>query len=313
MSQQSQYKHSIEIVEKIGRILGNFPGFRSLHADGRFYQGVFTATENAKDFSRAVFLNGDDIPVTIRFSKGGGDPYAHFSSTVGMAVRFYLPTGGVSNIVMLSQKLFIANTVEQFLGLLEAGLPLIEGGPVNKEGLQAFLATNPNSLKVFQMRAASPAPISFAHTEFNSIHAFHYVNAEEQVTNVRCHWMPVAGVQGQPADALTAQPADILYTELEQRLQRGPVAFDFVLELAEPGDPLNDATALWPSERKRVSIGRLQITDTISEEQLHDRIMNHDPTMLTDGIEPTDDPILQIRRGVYEVSAAKRSGGWKKV
>jgi len=37
--------------------------------------------------------------------------------------------------------------------------------------------------------------------------------------------------------------------------------------------------------------------------------MNHDPTMLVDGIEATDDPILQIRRGVYELSAAQRSGG----
>jgi len=32
--------------------------------------------------------------------------------------------------------------------------------------------------------------------------------------------------------------------------------------------------------------------------------------VLTDGIEATDDPILQLRRGIYEVSAATRTGGW---
>ena len=53
-------------------------------------------------------MQGDEIPVTVHLSKGGGDPFAHFSSTVGMATRFYLPDGCVTNLVMLSQKLFIA-------------------------------------------------------------------------------------------------------------------------------------------------------------------------------------------------------------
>jgi catalase len=39
--------------------------------------------------------------------------------------------------------------------------------------------------------------------------------------------------------------------------------------------------------------------------------MLHDPTRVTDGIETSDDPILQARRGVYEASVAHRTGGWK--
>lgn len=311
MSQNSQYQHSIEIVEKIGKILGFFPGYRSLHADGRFFKGTFQANETAKKYTRALHLQGEEIPVTVRFSKGGGDPYAHFSATVGMATRFYLPKGMVTNLVMLSQKLFVANTIEQFMGLLEAGLPKQAGGPVNKEGLQQFLAKNPNSAMVFRMRAESLAPVSFAHTEFNSVHAFLYRNAAGEVTPARCHWVPVAGVKGQPLADLSAMAADTLYTELSGRLQREKVAFDLVLELAQPGDPLNDATALWPDDRQRVAIGRLSISSTANEGELLDKVMNHDPSQLTDGIDPTDDPILQLRRGVYEVSAALRSGGWQ--
>ncbi len=307
MNQQSQYNHSGEIVQKIGKILGFFPGFRSLHADGRFYRGVFRANETAGSYTRAVHLQGDEVPVTVRFSKGGGDPYAHFSSTVGMATRFYLPDGRVTNLVMLSQKLFIANTVEQFMGLLEAGLPAEPGGPINKAGLQAFLAVNPNSARVFKMRAESLAPVSFAHTEFNGVHALLYRNAADEVTPVRCHWVPVAGILGQPVEELGQEAVDILYNELDGRLQREKVEFDLVLELAEPGDPLNDATALWPEERKRIAIGRLTLTGALKEEELADKVMNHDPTALTDGIDPTDDPIMQVRRGVYEVSAAQRS------
>ncbi|WP_343673535.1 catalase family peroxidase [Chitinophaga sp.] len=309
--QQSQYKHTTEIVTKIRQILGNFPGYRALHADGRFYEGTFRANENAKKYSRAIHLQGDEIPVTVRFSKGGGDPFAHFSATVGMATRFYLPDGRVTNLVMLSQQLFVANTVEQFLELLEAGSPVTPGGPVNKAGLEQFLAANPNSMQVFKMRAASPAPVSFAHTVFNSVHAFLFTNAKDEVTPVRCHWQPVAGVQGQPVENLSQEQTDILFQELDTRLTQTAVAFDLVLELAAPEDPLNDATALWPADREHVTIGRLTLTAPIDEAVLKDKVMNHDPTALTDGIEPTDDPILQIRRGVYEVSAAQRTGGWK--
>lgn len=310
MTTASQYRRADSIVENIHTVLGAHPGYRALHADGRMYRGSFRANEAAPTYTRAVHLQGDTIPVTVRFSKGGGDPFAHFSNTVGMATRFYLPDGRVTNLVMLSQKLFIANTVEQFVGLLEAAMPTEPGGPPNRAGLQRFLAENPNSLAVFKMREATPAPVSFAHTEFNSVHAFFFVNAAGDRTPARYHWSPVAGIQGQPAADLSRQPVDALFAELEARLAGSPVEFDMVLELAEPGDPLDDATALWPEERRRVTIGRLTLTAPTSEAEIGDPVMNHDPTALTDGIDATDDPILQVRRGVYEVSAAWRSGGW---
>ena len=39
--------------------------------------------------------------------------------------------------------------------------------------------------------------------------------------------------------------------------------------------------------------------------------MLHDPTRLTDGMEASDGPILAVRRGVYEVPVAHRTGGWR--
>lgn len=312
MSQNSQYRFAEEIVSKIRRILGDYPKYRALHADGRLYRGVFKANDKAATFTRATHLQGDDVPVTVRFSKGGGDPFAHFSNTVGMATRFYLADGRVTNLVMLSQKLFIANTVEQFVGLLEAGLPERPGGSINMKGIEAFLRKNPNAARVVKMRAETPAPVSFAHTEFNAVHAFRFVDKSGRSTALRCHWTPVAGVKGQPVSNLAEADVDILYRELDERLRAGLRAeFDLVIELAEEGDPLDDATALWPEDRRRVNIGRLVLSAPTTEADIGDPVMNHDPTMLVDGIEATDDPILQIRRGVYEVSAAQRSGGWR--
>jgi catalase len=71
------------------------------------------------------------------------------------------------------------------------------------------------------------------------------------------------------------------------------------------------SNAPWPDDRPRVSIGRLEITRTTTVEKIGDPVMMHDPTRRTDGIEPSDDPILAVRRGVYEISVANRTGGWK--
>lgn len=311
MSQNSQYRRAEEIVNVIHKILGTYPGYRTLHADGRLYHGVFRANGAARQYSRAVHLQGNEVPVSVRFSKGGGDPFAHFSATVGMATRFYLPDGDFMNVVMLSQKLFVARSIDEFLELVAAAKPVSEGAPVNVEGLKSYLGTNARVANVFRMRSESPAPVSFAHTAFHAVHAFQYVNATDLRTDVRMHWIPVAGVQGQPLSVLQAADKEVLFDELDKRLAGGPVSFDLQLELAEPGDPLDDATTLWPEGRQRVVIGRLELRSTVTEAELGDLAMNHDPSKLTDGIEPSDDPILQIRRGVYEISAAQRRGGWQ--
>jgi catalase len=311
VSQNSQYRHADDIVAIVHQILGTFPGYRTLHADGRLYQGVFRANASARRFTRAAHLQGGEVPVSVRFSKGGGDPFAHFSATVGMATRFYLPDGDFTNLVMLSQKLFVARTIEEFLDLTRAAAPIAQGAPPNMAGLQQYLAGNPRVANVFRMRAESPAPVSFGHTAFHAVHSFRYFASSDVGTDVRVHWIPVAGVRGQPASILKEADSEVLFAEFDERLVQGPVSFDMELELAQPGDPLNDATTLWPEGRERVVIGRLELRSPVSEAELGDLVMNHDPSKLVDGIEASDDPILQIRRGVYEVSAAQRRGGWQ--
>lgn len=311
MTQSSQYRSAQSIVELIHQVLGRFPGFRTLHADGRFYRGVFRANARAREFSRAPHLQGDPVPASVRLSKGGGDPFAHFSATVGMATRFYLPDGDFTNLVMLSQKLFVARSIDEFLDLIRAAAPVETGQRVNLDGLHKYLADNPRVGNVFRMRAESPAPVSFANTAFHAIHAFRYANAAGEGTHVRVHWLPAAGVLGQPVGVLSESDTAVLFNEFRARLDEGPVGFDLVLELAHPSDPLDDATTLWPEGRETVVIGRLEITDPVTEEELGDPVMNHDPSKLVDGIEACGDPILQIRRGVYEISAAQRRGGWQ--
>jgi catalase len=156
-----------------------------------------------------------------------------------------------------------------------------------------------------------PGALSFAQTAFHALHAFRFVNAAGDVQYARYHWEPEAGIAGQTRDELLQRPPNYLFEELEERLRKDPVAHRLVLELAEEGDPTDDPSAPWPEGRRRVTIGLLEITRTTTIEEIGDLIMMHDPTRVTDGIELSMDPVLAARRGIYEVSVAHRTGGWK--
>jgi catalase len=94
-------------------------------------------------------------------------------------------------------------------------------------------------------------------------------------------------------------------------LTQGPVRFALYLSLAEEEDDLTDPSTAWPPTRERVLLGHLALQRRTSTEEIGDPIMLHDPTRTTDGIDVTDDPVLNVRRGAYEVSAANRGAGWQ--
>ena len=111
---------------------------------------------------------------------------------------------------------------------------------------------------------------------------------------------------------MAKQPHDYLFDELEGRLRTGPVAFRLELELAQEGDPVDDPSLMWPAGRERVVVGRLELLRPITEKEIGDPEMMHDPTAVTDGIELSpDDQIIAARRGAYLVSLAERTGGWQ--
>jgi catalase len=155
--------------------------------------------------------------------------------------------------------------------------------------------------------------VSFAQASYRPFHTYYFVNAAGTGRWARYHWEPEAGVAGQPVEELAKQPHDYLYEEFERRLQRGSVAFRLELELAQDRDPVDDPSAMWPDGRERVVVGRLELVRRITEAEIGDAVMMHDPTAVTDGIEVSpDDQIIAVRRGAYLVSVAERTGGWQK-
>ena len=59
----SQYRRAAELVEMIHENFQGFhPGYRGVHAQGRYYAAVFKATPEAKKLSRAVHSTRSACP-----------------------------------------------------------------------------------------------------------------------------------------------------------------------------------------------------------------------------------------------------------
>jgi catalase len=172
---------------------------------------------------------------------------------------------------------------------------------------------HPNAARVVHALQTQLAPMSLAQTSFRALHAYRFSNAADESRWARYHWEPEAGVAGQPVEELVKKPHDYLFDEFETRLKRNTVAFTLDLQFAEEGDSLDDPSAIWPDDRERVTVGRLELTRPITLEELGDPVMMHDPTRVTDGIEVSqNDQIIALRRGAYMLSVAQRTGGWQK-
>src|SRR6516165_3017064 len=98
---------------------GNHPGFRLAHAKGIVCEGVFEPTAEAAELSRAAHFSAKSVPVTVRFSNATGIPQIPDSdpqsNPKGMAIRFKLPGGGITDIVANGQNGFPAGTPADFV------------------------------------------------------------------------------------------------------------------------------------------------------------------------------------------------------
>ena len=74
-------------------------------------------------------------------------------------------------------------------------------------------------------------------------------------------------------------------------------------QLADPSDPVNDATKPYPAERKIVELGKIALSKVGSDA----KDLGYLPTNLTDGIEPSEDPLIAVRTNSYAISFSRRA------
>jgi catalase len=296
----------VQIVDALNKAFGVHPGFRANHAKGIVTEGTFKASSAAASLSKAAIFSGATIPVTVRFSDSTGIPNlpdgAPAANPHGMAIKYHLPDGSETDMVINSLKFFLVATGEEFRDLFLAIAASPPGAPKPTK-LDEFAAAHPS---VGAASATMATPDSFADEEYYGVDAFIFVNKSGKRQAVRYQAVPNRVVHISPADAAKRAP-DFLSTELTQRLKRGPVTFHLKVQVAGSGDPTRDPTKAWPDTRGIVDIGVITITRLAQDSSEAQKKLLFLPTALTDGIEASDDPLIELRGAAYPVSFARRN------
>ncbi|HVE69314.1 MAG TPA: catalase family peroxidase [Solirubrobacteraceae bacterium] len=301
----------VQIVDAIQDVSGRHEGHRAVHAKGTLCAATFTPTPEAKDFCRAAHFLGGPVRAHVRFSNGSGNPHGRDASQDGrgIGVKLYLDDGTTTDLVGLSRRQFFVRTPEDFLEFTRARKPDPQTGQPDLEKLGAFLGAHPEAGPAVQEQLTSKPPVSYATTGFNGLHAFRYVAPDGTARWVRWHLEPAAGVQViEDDEAAAARDRDYLQEEIAERLAQGPAVFVFSVAVAQEGDPIEDPTLAWPDDRETVELGRLEVTGIATDRERDGDILVFDPGRVTDGIEPSADPILNVRGDVYAESVYRRTG-----
>ena len=298
---------SQQLLQKFDEIFGVHPGFRPAHAKGMLLHGSFTPSPEAATLSKAPHFNRPSSPATVRFSNSTGVPVIPDNDPNadprGCAIRFYLADRVHTDIVAHSTNAFPARTGQDFLEFLTAiaatDLTHIPGSPLEK-----YLGTHPAALAFVQ--TPKPPPSSFARETYFGLTAMRFISKGDVSRYGRYRILPEAGNEHLEAAAVAAKGANYLFEELEERIAKEPVKFKVVAQLAEDGDTVDDVTVHWPENRKLLDLGRLSLTEPVLDEAHEQKQIIFDPIPRVDGIEPSDDPLLELRAAVYLLSGRRR-------
>jgi len=83
--------------------------------------------------------------------------------------------------------------------------------------------------------------------------------------------------------------------------------FHLKAQLAAAGDQTKDPTQAWPDDREVVELGTLTLNKTVTDSLAEQKKLLFLPAALTDGIEPSDDPLIGVRSAAYAVSFSRRN------
>jgi catalase len=295
----------LDALEKLAG--GVHPGFRPVHAKGLMYSGTFTSSPGAAKLTRAPHSVRPTTPVTVRFSLAAGiptvadnDPEA---SPQSIAVRFHLAEHIHTDIIAHSVDGFPARTGEEFLEFIRAAAASGPGAPTPPP-IEAFLATHP-AAKAF-VEDPKPIPTSFARQAYFAITAFKFTNAVGQSQFGRFRLLPEAGTEYLTPEQAATKTSDFLAVELSERLAGGPARFRVMVQLADAGDVVSDATVKWPESREMVEFGALAITERVDELAPERRKIIFDPLPRVDGIDSSGDPLIEVRSEIYLLSGRRR-------
>lgn len=306
-----QAPNADQVVGAMEKLNGVVPGERRNHIIGICVKGTFVGSKNVQPYSSSALFSGETIPVVGRFSLAGGNPKAPDTAKNprGLALQFALPGNNIHHFTMLNIPVFSAATPQTFYDATMANMPDPATGKSDPEKQLAFRQTHPDAKPLGEFMAKNNPPVSYANSDFFSIHTFKFINQKNDVTLVKWQFVPEDRVKRLTDEQMTSSPARFLDEDLIAKTKAGPVRWKMMLTIGEPTDEQNNPTVYWPADRKKIEAGVLTLTSATPQKGAECEKINFDPLVMAQGIAPTADPVLNFRSPAYASSFAKRLTG----
>lgn len=298
---------SEQLLKQFETMFGRHPGFRPAHAKGLLLTGTFTPFEQAVSLTRAPHIAHPSTPVTVRFSNSTGLPAIPDgdanANPRGMAIRFHLAEHVHTDVISHSADGFPTRTGQEFLELLQA-VAASANTNQSPSPVEQFLAAHPKAAAFVQM--PKPTPASFAKENYFGVTAMRFINKDGVARHGRYRIVPDAGVEHLDDVAAKSKASDFLFDELKARVAKGPISFQIWVQVADERDVVDDATIHWPESRPLSNFGKLVLTQQVADSIREQKQIIFDPIPRVEGIEPSADPLLELRAAIYLLSGRRR-------
>lgn len=296
-----------ELLTVFDTLFGLHPGFRAAHAKGILLSGVFTPAPGAATLTKAQHVLRPSTPVTARFSNSTGIPdlpdNVADANPRGLAIRFHLAEHVHTDIVSHSTDGFPTRDGYEFLEFLKAAMASGADVPSPKP-IERFLGSHPAALAFVQ--APKPFPSSLARQTYFAVTAFAFTNQDGQTRHGRYHIVPEAGNDFLSDDEVAKLGPNYHFDEIAERVRKNPARFKVLVQVAEPGDVVDDATVHWPESRELVQLGTVELNGVVPKNAAEQKHIIFDPIPRVEGIEASADPLLELRAAIYLLSGRRR-------
>lgn len=279
---------------------------RAVHAKGILLTGTFEPSAEARLLTSASAFASGPLPVVVRFSDFTGIPdipdTSGSANPRGFAVKVATPAGEEFDVVTHSFNGFPTATSDEFAAFLRS-IGASGADAPHPNAIEQFLDSHPVA-KQF-VASQKPPPVSYATSAYFGVNSLKYTNSAGKEVFVRYRFVPLAGEHYLNEAEVKSKDADYLEVEIATRVANGPVVFEWMAQIAESGDKIEDPSIAWPETRRLVKLGTITVKALEKDEAAADKKTLFMPGQRHVGIEPAD-PMLVLRNTAYPLSFKAR-------
>ncbi|MET0266702.1 MAG: catalase, partial [Duganella sp.] len=310
----------VHLIQKLQRFDRERQPERVVHARGTGAHGVFVASKDISDLTRAkVFTPGQQTPVFVRFSSvihGNHSPET-LRDPRGFATKFYTSEGNW-DLVGNNLPVFFIRDAMKFPDMVHSLKPAPDSNIQDPNRFFDFFSHQPEATHMLtRLYTDLGTPASYREMDGNSVHAYKFVNAGGQVHYVKFHWKSLQGeknLDAKQVEAIQGREFNHMTRDLIAAIKEGRYPqWDLYVQVLKPEqltkfefDAL-DATKTWPGVAE-TKVGTMTLNRNPDNVFLETEQSAMAPSNLVPGIEPSEDRLLQGRLFSYADTQLHRVG-----